>query len=284
MGHPREGLAYEDGRRLLEGLDARGRPRPPPRRRRGARHLREPGRRRDLLGALDARRRAGKRGLGRPGEPAAGASRHLRHRACIPHDPSASGRSCRASACSETTDGGNDWTPRNRGLRADWPREHDEVGFCVHKLARADDSGCSSRTTSACTAPTTAARSWTEITEGLPTEFGFAAAVNPHDRDTFLVIPLDPGHGRTMPDGQAAGLAHARRGLELAARRTRGFRSTDALPGRARARADERHRTTCRATTSAPAPARSSRAPTTVGAGRRSRAICRRSRPSQVAT
>jgi hypothetical protein len=47
-------------------------------------------------------------------------------------------------------------------------------------------------------------KSWTEITEGLPTEFGFAAATHPHDRDTFYVIPLDPGHGRTMPDGKAA--------------------------------------------------------------------------------
>jgi photosystem II stability/assembly factor-like uncharacterized protein len=46
--------------------------------------------------------------------------------------------------------------------------------------------------------------SWHEITEGLPTEFGFAAAAHPHDRDTFHVIPLDPGHGRTMPDGEAA--------------------------------------------------------------------------------
>ena len=45
---------------------------------------------------------------------------------------------------------------------------------------------------------------WTEITEGLPTEFGFAAAAHPHDRDTFYVVPLDPGHGRCMPDGRAA--------------------------------------------------------------------------------
>jgi photosystem II stability/assembly factor-like uncharacterized protein len=37
----------------------------------------------------------------------------------------------------------------------------------------------------------------------LPTEFGFAAAAHPHDRDTFHVIPLDPGHGRAMPDGKA---------------------------------------------------------------------------------
>jgi photosystem II stability/assembly factor-like uncharacterized protein len=106
----------------------------------------------------------------------------------------------------ETTDDGASWTPRNRGLRADWPRPHEEVGFCVHKLVRSpvdldrmyqqnhvgmhrsDDGG----------------QSWTEITEGLPTEFGFAAATHPHDRDTFFVVPLDPGHGRTMPDGKAS--------------------------------------------------------------------------------
>ena len=106
----------------------------------------------------------------------------------------------------ETGDGGGSWTPRNRGLRADWPREHEEVGFCVHKLVmspadperlfqqnhcgvhRSDDQG----------------RSWTEVTEGLPTDFGFAAVAHPHDRDTFWVVPLDPGHGRCMPDGRAA--------------------------------------------------------------------------------
>ncbi len=106
----------------------------------------------------------------------------------------------------ETTDDGASWTPRNRGLRADWPREHEEIGFCVHKLVmspsdpqrlyqqnhcgmhRSDDMG----------------RSWTEITEGLPSDFGFAAAAHPHDRDSFYVIPLDPGHGRVMPEGKAS--------------------------------------------------------------------------------
>ena len=106
----------------------------------------------------------------------------------------------------ETTDNGESWTPRNRGLRADWPLEDPEVGYCVHKLVmspldtdrlyqqnhvgmhRSDDAG----------------QSWVEITDGLPTEFGFAAAAHPHDRDSFYVIPLDPGHGRTMPEGKAA--------------------------------------------------------------------------------
>jgi photosystem II stability/assembly factor-like uncharacterized protein len=105
----------------------------------------------------------------------------------------------------ETTDNGATFTPRNKGLRAEWPRDYDEIGFCVHKVAiapdrqrwyqqnhcgmhRSDDGG----------------QSWTEITEGLPTDFGFAAAAHPHDRDTFHVIPLDPGQARCMPDGAAA--------------------------------------------------------------------------------
>ena len=106
----------------------------------------------------------------------------------------------------ETTDDAATWTPRNNGLRAAWPREHEDVGFCVHKLVmspldtdrmyqqnhvgmhRSDDGG----------------HSWIEVTEGLPTEFGFAAATHPHDRDSFYVIPLDPGHGRFMPDGHAS--------------------------------------------------------------------------------
>ncbi len=106
----------------------------------------------------------------------------------------------------ETADGGTSWTPRNRGLRADWPRPHDEVGFCVHKLVRsaADGDRMYQQNHVGVHRSDDRGQSWTEITEGLPSEFGFAAAAHPHDRDTFFVIPLDPGHGRTMPDGKAA--------------------------------------------------------------------------------
>jgi photosystem II stability/assembly factor-like uncharacterized protein len=105
----------------------------------------------------------------------------------------------------ETEDGGSSWTPRNKGLRRDWPADHEDVGFCVHKLVRSakpermyqqnhvgmhrsDDAGLS----------------WNEITEGLPGDFGFAAAAHPHDAETFYVIPVDGGHGRTMHEGKAA--------------------------------------------------------------------------------
>jgi photosystem II stability/assembly factor-like uncharacterized protein len=105
----------------------------------------------------------------------------------------------------ETTDGGATFTPRNRGLRAEWPRDHEEVGFCVHKLVMAADrerlyqqNHCGMHRSD------DAGRTWTEITEGLPTDFGFAAAAHPHDRDCFYVIPLDPGHARCVPEGRVA--------------------------------------------------------------------------------
>ncbi len=106
----------------------------------------------------------------------------------------------------ETEDDAKTWTPRNKGLRVDWPREHEEVGFCVHKLVRSPvaDERMYQQNHVGMHRSDDAGKTWTEITEGLPTEFGFAAATHPHDRETFYVIPLDPGHGRTMPDGHAS--------------------------------------------------------------------------------
>jgi photosystem II stability/assembly factor-like uncharacterized protein len=106
----------------------------------------------------------------------------------------------------ETTDDGASWTPRNEGLRADWPREDPEVGFCVHKLVRspADPDRFYQQNHCGMHRSDDAGHSWTGITDGLPTDFGFAAATHPHDRDTFYVIPLDPGHARCMPEGRAA--------------------------------------------------------------------------------
>jgi photosystem II stability/assembly factor-like uncharacterized protein len=105
----------------------------------------------------------------------------------------------------ETTDDGASWTPRNQGLRADWPLEDPAVGYCVHKLVRsADRDRLYQQNHVGMHRSDDGGASWTEITDGLPTEFGFAAGAHPHDRDTFYVIPLDPGHARCMPDGAAA--------------------------------------------------------------------------------
>jgi len=104
----------------------------------------------------------------------------------------------------ETNDGASSWTPRNVGLRRDWPADYEDVGFCVHKLVRSKDpQRMYQQNHVGVHRSDDAGQSWTEITEGLPGDFGFAAAVHPHDTETFYVIPVDGGHGRTMHEGKA---------------------------------------------------------------------------------
>ena len=201
-----EGLAYADGGqklskisglaaahgRLLAGAESAG-----------VFESRDGGVTWTLLSMLDGQ--PGRTGWNDPANQPPG---HLGLPGILPHpdDPSRLFVVVQGIGIFETADGGATWTPRNSGLRADWPREEPEVGFCVHKLVmspvdhdrlyqqnhcgmhRSDDGG----------------RSWVEITEGLPSDFGFAAAAHPHDRESFYVIPLDPGHGRCMPEGHAA--------------------------------------------------------------------------------
>ncbi len=132
---------------------------------------------------------------------------HLGMPAILPHpdDPKRLWVIVQGFGIFETTDDGETWTPRNKGLRADWPLEDPEVGYCVHKMVMAPDKErLYQQNHVGMHRSDDAGLTWTEITEGLPTEFGFAAAAHPHDRDSFYVIPLDPGHGRVMPDGHAS--------------------------------------------------------------------------------
>lgn len=107
-------------------------------------------------------------------------------------------------------DGGESWEPRNRGTRADFLPEDQrfpEFGQCVHCLAmapgesgrlyqqnhcgmyRSDDDG----------------KSWQSIEAGLPSSFGFPAAVHPRDPDTLFLLPLNGDvAGRYVPDAKAA--------------------------------------------------------------------------------
>jgi photosystem II stability/assembly factor-like uncharacterized protein len=156
-----------------------------------------------LLSTLD-----GQPGRGDWNDPDKQPPGHLGLPAILPHpdEPSRFWAIVQGYGAFETTDDGASWTPRNKGLRTDWPRDHEEVGFCVHKLVMSptDNDRMYQQNHVGMHRSDDAGQSWTEITEGLPTEFGFAAAVHPHDRDTFYVIPLDPGHARCMPDGAAA--------------------------------------------------------------------------------
>ncbi len=108
----------------------------------------------------------------------------------------------------ETRDGGASWATRNRGVRADFvPGPAPEFGQCVHKICvaagepetlyqqnhcgvyRSDDGGVA----------------WTEITPGLPSEFGFPMVAHPRDPARAWVIPLNGAdRGRFVPDASAA--------------------------------------------------------------------------------
>jgi photosystem II stability/assembly factor-like uncharacterized protein len=188
-----EGLAFDNGDgRVLAGVENAG-----------VFESRDGGSTWSLLTTLD-----GQPGRDKWNDPANQPPGHLGLPAILPHPDDASRfwAVVQGMGIFETTDDGKTFTPRNKGLRADWPLENPEVGYCVHKLVmspldterlyqqnhvgvhRSDDAG----------------KTWVEVTEGLPSEFGFACVAHPQDRETFYVIPLDPGHGRVMPDGAAA--------------------------------------------------------------------------------
>jgi photosystem II stability/assembly factor-like uncharacterized protein len=156
-----------------------------------------------LLSTLDGQ--PGRQSWNDPGNQPPG---HLGLPGLLPHpdEPSHFWAVVQGYGIFETVDDGASWTPRNHGLRADWPLEDPEVGYCVHKLVMAGGDRDRLYQQNHCGVHRSddAGHSWTEITEGLPSDFGFAAAAHPHDRDSFYVIPLDPGHGRCMPEGRAA--------------------------------------------------------------------------------
>lgn len=105
-----------------------------------------------------------------------------------------------------TDDGGATWQTQNKGVRAEFqPEKYPEFGQCVHHLVaaatngdrrlyqqnhcgvyRSDDQGAS----------------WEEITEGLPSDFGFPMAAHPQDPNSVYVVPLRGAELRTPPDGK----------------------------------------------------------------------------------
>ena len=115
-----------------------------------------------------------------------------------------------AAGVFHSRDGGATWEPRNRGTRADFlpeGRNMPEFGQCVHSLVMAPGISDRLYQQNHCGMYRSedGGRSWQSIEAGLPSSFGFPAAVHPRDPATLYLIPLNGDiAGRYMPDGKAA--------------------------------------------------------------------------------
>ena len=104
-----------------------------------------------------------------------------------------------------TDDGGETWQPANKGTRAEFlPEKFPEFGQCVHKLLLAGDNGLLLFQQNHCGVyrSRNAGADWTEITAGLPSDFGFPLAIHPHQPETLYVIPLQGAEFRCPPGGK----------------------------------------------------------------------------------
>ena len=122
---------------------------------------------------------------------------------CDPEEPGRLFVALSAGGCYRTRDGGESWTAINRGVRADFlPEPEPEAGQCVHSIRlhprdrrrlfqqnhcgtyRSDDGG----------------DSWIEITDGLPSDYGYVLGLDPADPDRCWVVPEEGSHLRSVCD------------------------------------------------------------------------------------
>ena len=102
-------------------------------------------------------------------------------------------------------DEGASWRASNTGVRAVFlPDQYPEFGQCVHKIVqsaqdpnrlflqnhwglyRSDDRG----------------ETWTDIANGVPSDFGFPVVIHPRQRDTAWIVPLESDEFRCTPEGK----------------------------------------------------------------------------------
>lgn len=111
-----------------------------------------------------------------------------------------------AAGAFRTDDGGETWTPINKGLKSPYelPDPDAEVGHCVHRIAmhpsrpdvlfmqkhwdvmRSDNAG----------------GMWNEVSGDLPTDFGFPIDVHAHEPETIYVVPIKSDSEHYPPDGK----------------------------------------------------------------------------------
>ena len=112
-------------------------------------------------------------------------------------------------------DGGKSWERRNRLSNAAACEGHDhpaaprdgETGHCVHNMMLAPGSGSLlyQQNHHGVWRSSDGGRSWDDITEGLPSTFGFPIRIHPREPKMIWTIPLNgDSAGRFPPDAAAA--------------------------------------------------------------------------------
>lgn len=121
-----------------------------------------------------------------------------------PTDPARIIATISAGGAYRSDDAGASWRPINSGVRAGFiPGPPLPAGHCVHKVVRTagTPSMLFQQNHCGCYASDDEGENWREVTEGLPSEFGFPAAAHPHEPRTVYVAPLTGDSFRTFPDG-----------------------------------------------------------------------------------
>jgi photosystem II stability/assembly factor-like uncharacterized protein len=111
-----------------------------------------------------------------------------------------------AAGAFRTDDGGQNWTPINRGLKSPYlPEMTPVVGFCVHRIAlhpsRPDVLYMQLHQGGGVYRSDNAGDLWQEVNGNLPTDFGFPIDVHAHEPQTIYSVPMDPNM-RVPPEGK----------------------------------------------------------------------------------
>jgi len=105
----------------------------------------------------------------------------------------------------KTNDGGTTWTAQNRGVRAMFlPDEYPEFGQCVHKIALhpAHPERLFLQNHWGLYRSDNGAESWTDIANGVPSDFGFAMVVHPRNPESVYIVPVESDEFRCACDGR----------------------------------------------------------------------------------
>ncbi|MFZ7090138.1 exo-alpha-sialidase [Primorskyibacter sp. 2E233] len=130
-----------------------------------------------------------------------------------PNDPKRMWIGISAAGVFATEDGGATWERRNRLSNAEACGHHHhpaaprdgETGHCVHNIQSGGGDLLYQQNHHGVFRSRDGGRSWDDVTEGLPSTFGFPIAVHPGQPETIWTFPLNGDTaGRFPPDASAA--------------------------------------------------------------------------------